>query len=1207
MHGMPNNSFINDMLVQSCVLSVHNGHDNRNSSHLPHRFINDWVDLPRTNKSDELQQSLQSKKTDDLEISPICFENSVIATGHFRNMTSFYGNLFHRANSFSVTATLGLKPYSDPIQAIPYWSSVLDVRTGACFVSKQVEQPFWSVDLKMPTPIGSVILQGSVPACIDTADGLICLPISQYLRIYISTEQPTPVKGTICADVHLLSDTSAMVSCGGKVGRWITIISTVGPARLVLCKINVHIHPFPTTIDEGVACGTNQNGVWRAGTCSSHCTGHKLCSSCAADHLCRWCEGTNACVPMQTQDRTNSGSTLCPSVSDVKVDIASQCHLLKPLESVTRETYFHINTQWTLYGLRTSYGFRNSFPWDVQHLSSFAAGDTRENFGERIHGFYVPSVTGSYRFYIRSRQGYFAELYLNPGGTDPQNLTLVAMQSVSSTRPQLSFSHPSVVSTTAVYLQANREYYITSFVFVYSRQTFGEHEVAVAAKRTSDPSPVSKNDIIPGAHLNPYRVKSCLSIDNCFGCVAASGCVWCGALCLEASTASLSLCSTPATDDSQCADCLEFVHCDTCISNKHCEWQEFACRRYSGQASAVTATQGSCPIPCHLHVTCSQCAASETCGWCGSTQTCFAFNGYLTRFANGACRSWYTAIEQCRVCSSFTSCFDCVHQYECGWVFTDDNFANGTCIDGDFTGPYDPEWKHRVSQASVNLSYVYTHCPDVDECRFGLDNCPDNSICVNELEGIHLQSFRCECRPGYNMIDDSEFLKCEPLCPGCIRGNCISPNICLCDPLFWGPNCTQCLPIGAWMLQTLNDTSTESASFQNRTDVENNLHTRLNSDNPCGYNASCIPEETSADVIVFYNASAQQQWMGELWPNLTALSFTCQCNPKHFSLGHPSEGCLPSCDKFGCVHGRCTSPDYCECDDGWTGSNCTICAQENHAKCHEHAICFDDNGKLGCQCAPGYVGDGFTTCEPVCDPPCTNLGVCITPNYCQCSPGVFGTSCNKCNASQAQLIHGCDPNATCHAVHSHQTALWNITCTCNDGFHGTAAVCMPKCDACVFGECVRPGECACDTYTSGSACDQCDIISKCSSVAFCTKTYEQLELLVASNATKTTRIAFNITRSQEPSQVGFGFLGETVRILFCYKAVNQKAILFSSDLCYSVKFSPFFAELWRVMFSSQEHNFNVLFYLLYPHVVRILHVSSYVRWFFYTQFILIVV
>ena len=147
--------------------------------------------------------------------------------------------------------------------------------------------------------------------------------------------------------------------------------------------------------------------------------------------------------------------------------------------------------------------------------------------------------------------------------------------------------------------------------------------------------------------------------------------------------------------------------------------------------------------------------------------------------------------------------------------------------------------------------------------------------------------------------------------------------------------------------------------------------------------------------------------------------------------------CNPSC-----VHGTCTSPDYCACDVGWEGLLC-------------------DNGKsvISLQLHHAYKLWHYISLFPIlraamCDPACLNGGRCNAPNQCTCTAEYTGNTCEE--GSQM----------TCHARACTYTKVYLILDSIS------IAICFPP-DGCVNGgECVRPSLCACQAGWSGRRCEQ---------------------------------------------------------------------------------------------------------------------------------------
>src|SRR5690606_37024810 len=96
-------------------------------------------------------------------------------------------------------------------------------------------------------------------------------------------------------------------------------------------------------------------------------------------------------------------------------------------------------------------------------------------------------------------------------------------------------------------------------------------------------------------------------------------------------------------------------------------------------------------------------------------------------------------------------------------------------------------------------------------------------------------------------------------------------------------------------------------------------------------------------------------------------------------------------------HGKCNGPDLCECQEGYTGTECEIysCYSKfgTDACSYPNGTCEEPNK---CECKQGYLGN---ECEQIscfgkvvteaCNYP---NGVCIAPDTCRCH-GWLGDEC----------------------------------------------------------------------------------------------------------------------------------------------------------------------------------------------------------------------
>ena len=136
---------------------------------------------------------------------------------------------------------------------------------------------------------------------------------------------------------------------------------------------------------------------------------------------------------------------------------------------------------------------------------------------------------------------------------------------------------------------------------------------------------------------------------------------------------------TPST----CANCSNYISCESCVSTKICEWwtEEARCTRIGRLSNAVVNLQ-QCPIPCQQRSNCTQCLDERgRCVWCEATEECFSFAVYTSEYQFGLCREWtdqtslngvtsrtdsYLSInDQCKTCSRHTYCSNCLLTLSC--------------------------------------------------------------------------------------------------------------------------------------------------------------------------------------------------------------------------------------------------------------------------------------------------------------------------------------------------------------------------------------------------------------------------------------------------------------------------------------------------------------------------------------------------------------
>ncbi|XP_078577626.1 uncharacterized protein LOC144862737 [Branchiostoma floridae x Branchiostoma japonicum] len=211
------------------------------------------------------------------------------------------------------------------------------------------------------------------------------------------------------------------------------------------------------------------------------------------------------------------------------------------------------------------------------------------------------------------------------------------------------------------------------------------------------------------------------------------------------------------------------------------------------------------------------------------------------------------------------------------------------------------------------------------------------------------------------------------------------------------------------------------------------------------------------------------------------------CCPGYYQEG---DSCEPSC--YMCVHGTCTAPDVCTCEEGYVGQQCRCDGQHYGSNCELSCDC-ENGGTCGgddsqCFCPPGYSGDRCENQCPEgtygasCDNRCTcENGVCDhVTGECQCNEGYTGPRCNEaCEDPNGCLQCPCLNGGTCDS---------NGACVCAAGFKGD--VCGEPCDAGTYGaHCASSclchhggscdpvtGQCSCPSGYIGENCEQeCEV------------------------------------------------------------------------------------------------------------------------------------
>lgn len=213
---------------------------------------------------------------------------------------------------------------------------------------------------------------------------------------------------------------------------------------------------------------------------------------------------------------------------------------------------------------------------------------------------------------------------------------------------------------------------------------------------------------------------------------------------------------------------------------------------------------------------------------------------------------------------------------------------------------------------------------------------------------------------------------------------------------------------------------------------------------------------------------------------------SCECHIGYSPSEYDQYMCLPVCESH-CPNGVCTNPNQCSCNVGFELSedelHCLpVCAQDC---AHYNAHCTDPNH---CTCNSGYrqsdTAAYLPSCTPICEIPCVN-GKCGEPNVCTCDYGYekdIDPFVCKPKCEQVCL------NGNCTAPN---------VCTCNPGYRlNENGECEPNCtEPCVMGTCIAPDVCSCypgyglpddSRYVCEAVCEKACVNGTCTAPDVCT-------------------------------------------------------------------------------------------------------------------------
>lgn len=336
--------------------------------------------------------------------------------------------------------------------------------------------------------------------------------------------------------------------------------------------------------------------------------------------------------------------------------------------------------------------------------------------------------------------------------------------------------------------------------------------------------------------------RICSTFNTCESCTAiypyfletSSPCRWSGdsisGRCIPLNSTSTRYGEDMAKDivmkSAECPNSICNGDCNICIENG-CHWiqdenqKSFCAAKIETINSETKQESYVCPRRCESFKNCTDClsASSENeggCRWSTQLEQCISPNYQSLWCVAGVCGLVLQSseISYCpEPCSAYTQCHSCLAHAHCGWCSKNNTEGEGVCTEGSLESPsefpaastcdiiYTNQKNLTTIDPNDQFIWNYVKCPPENECINGHHNCDAKSErCMDRLIG-----YECECADGFESLAankntilnvSTEVNKmCIPKCiQGCVRGQCIEPNMCKCDFGYVGANCSiQCL------------------------------------------------------------------------------------------------------------------------------------------------------------------------------------------------------------------------------------------------------------------------------------------------------------------------------------------------------------------------------------------------------------------------------
>jgi hypothetical protein len=161
------------------------------------------------------------------------------------------------------------------------------------------------------------------------------------------------------------------------------------------------------------------------------------------------------------------------------------------LGSITREIWYGLNSGAKVSTLTDNARYPDD-PTSVDTITVFDSAPGGTTYGQRVHGYLHPTVSGDYTFWIASDES--SQLWMNTSGTDPANITKIAEVHFTNYTGYQEWDKFTQQQSVTISLTAGQAYYIRAL----HKQAWGSQHMEVAWQ-----GPGFGLQIIPGSVLSP--------------------------------------------------------------------------------------------------------------------------------------------------------------------------------------------------------------------------------------------------------------------------------------------------------------------------------------------------------------------------------------------------------------------------------------------------------------------------------------------------------------------------------------------------------------------------------------------------------------------------------------------------------------------------------------------------------------------------------